>query len=79
MRSSIFAIFAQDGAVNDMAKRDDEKPQDLITILRQYLAVRSQPDREANPSTQQKTSEREGRSEFSGGRMGGGTWGGRER
>jgi len=34
---------------------------------------------ERNPSYHQKQAEREGRSEFSGGSMGGGTWAGRSR
>jgi len=41
--------------------------------------VRPQHIKELAPDYQQRTSEREGRSEWSGGSMGGGTWAGRSR
>jgi hypothetical protein len=41
--------------------------------------VRSQPEIERNPSSYQRQVEREGRSTWSGGSFGGGTWGGRSR
>jgi hypothetical protein len=41
--------------------------------------ARPQADKEQNPDYHQRKSEREGRSEWSGGNMGGGTWGGRSR
>jgi len=44
-------------------------------VVRQNSAI--QFDR--NPSLHQKQTERQGRSEWSGGSMGGGTWGGRSR
>ena len=44
-------------------------------VARQNSAI----EYERNPSTHQKRAEREGRSEWSGGNMGGGTWGGRSR
>jgi hypothetical protein len=40
---------------------------------------RTQPEIERNPDYQQRKSEREGRSEWSGGSMGGGVWAGRSR
>lgn len=40
---------------------------------------RAQADIERNPSYFQKQQERDGRSEWSGGSMGGGTWAGRSR
>ena len=54
-----------------MANKEDEKKPDLIEILKQYLATRSQPEREASPSYHQKTIEKEGRSPWSGGWAGG--------
>jgi hypothetical protein len=48
---------------------------DTRPVLRQNDAAAY----ERNPSYQQKQAEREGRSEWSGGNMGGGTWGGRAR
>jgi len=44
-------------------------------VVRQNSAV----EYDRNPSYHQKQAEREGRSEWSGGSMGGGTWGGRSR
>lgn len=41
--------------------------------------VRSQPEIERNSDSYQRKSEREGRSNWSGGNFGGGTWGGRSR
>ena len=41
--------------------------------------LRSQAERERNPDYFQRAQEREGRSEWSGGSMGGGTWAGRGR
>jgi hypothetical protein len=41
--------------------------------------VRSQPEIERNPGSYQRQVEREGRSNWSGGSFGGGTWGGRSR
>ncbi len=41
--------------------------------------LRSQADKERVPDYYQRQQEREGRSEWSGGNMGGGTWAGRSR
>lgn len=41
--------------------------------------LRGRAEAEQHPTYFQKTQEREGRSEWSGGGMGGGTWGGRSR
>ena len=41
--------------------------------------LRPQAEKERAPDYSQKTREREGRSEWSGGSMGGGTWAGRSR
>jgi hypothetical protein len=41
--------------------------------------LRPQAERERSPDYSQRTQEREGRSEWSGGNMGGGTWAGRSR
>lgn len=41
--------------------------------------TRPQVEKERAPDTTQRTAEREGRSEWSGGSFGGGTWGGRSR
>jgi hypothetical protein len=44
-----------------------------------HMHLRPQPEIERNPTWFQRKQELEGRSEWSGGRMGGGTWSGRSR
>jgi hypothetical protein len=64
---------------------DKEKIDRALTIIRAQADSREvarqhgQVEHERNPSYHQKQVEREGRSEWSGGSMGGGTWGGRSR
>jgi hypothetical protein len=53
---------------NEVARQQNPAPQ-----------LRPQGEIERNPAYYQRTQEREGRSEWSGGSMGGGTWGGRSR
>lgn len=57
------------GAENQEVSRQQNPQQQL----------RPQAERERSPDTFQRTQEREGRSEWSGGNMGGGTWAGRSR
>jgi hypothetical protein len=63
---------------------DKEKIERALTIIREQgesrEGARQNPVQyERNPSYHQKQAEREGRSEWSGGSMGGGTWAGRSR
>jgi len=64
---------------------DKEKIDRALTIIkaqaesREVVRQNSAIDYDRNPSYHQKQAEREGRSEWSGGSMGGGTWGGRSR
>jgi hypothetical protein len=47
--------------------------------MRPERETRPQPEKERNPDYFQRRQESEGRSEWSGGRMGGGVWAGRDR
>lgn len=57
------------GSQSEEARRAESPEQQL----------RAQPEKERAPSGFQKSQEAEGRSEWSGGSMGGGTWAGRSR
>ena len=52
---------------------------ELTRLKNPELETRPQPEREAQPTPFQKQQERDGRSEWSGGSGGGGTWAGRSR
>jgi hypothetical protein len=62
------AEFDAEAVIAKMRAREQERTE-----------PRPQPERERNPTYYEKTREAEGNSNWSGGSMGGGVWGGRDR
>ena len=70
-----------DDNVIDFSRYTGIRAENTETIRQQFphMHLRPQPEIERDPTWYQRKQEREGRSEWSGGSMGGGIWSGRSR
>ena len=63
-----FSRFTGKGETEEVTRHNDPKQESMSPV-----------EKEQSPTYYQRTLEREGRSEWSGGNMGGGSWAGRSR